>query len=364
MPFVPIDFPREVLELPSSGARGWRRLVKDSSELERYWKGKNGSGNVYFTAYGYNETKAPKHHRVDYNTPNIHHFVMDFDCKDFKNGGEDVEFEKPHAEVKRLHKMLIKDNTLHFVWFSGGGFHVWIPLSETLSPKSGNELSRIKHSGRVLINSWEKRIGSLRCNDPTVAFDTSGMIRIPNSYNARRECWSIPLTSEDILSGDFDYYMDKAQESQSGYIPLGENKLTFKVIKSKIMNMSDIKPIEIPTVFLDDIIILPCLSQAALGGGNPTHRARFHLASYLADRFRMFFPAWKISKEDKEKHVKIISKFCGGQNWVDYNKDITEQQVASIVMAGYPHATCTTLYDEGFCIGKCQFYDGSGDWSE
>ena len=85
MGFIPIDFPREVLELPSSGERGWRRLVKNDSELERYWSGKNGSGNVYFTAYGYNETQAPKHHRVDYNTPKIHHFVLDFDCKDFKD---------------------------------------------------------------------------------------------------------------------------------------------------------------------------------------------------------------------------------------------------------------------------------------
>ena len=225
---MPIDFPREVLELPSNGARGWRRIVHDANELERYWRGKNGSGNVYFTAYGYTKTKAPKHHRVDYNTPLIHHFVMDFDCKDFKSGGEDVEFEKPHEEVKRLHKMLLEDNILHYVWFSGGGFHVWIPIDETLNPKNGNELSRIKHSGRVLVNSWEKKIGTLRCNDPTVAFDTSGMIRIPNSYNARRECWSIPLDSNDILSGDFDYYMDMAQESQSGYKPLGENKLQFK----------------------------------------------------------------------------------------------------------------------------------------
>ena len=37
MGFVPIDFPREVLELPSSGERGWRRLVKNNEELENYW---------------------------------------------------------------------------------------------------------------------------------------------------------------------------------------------------------------------------------------------------------------------------------------------------------------------------------------
>ena len=43
MAFIPIDFPREVLELASSGQRGWRRLVKNNQELEKYWSGKNGA---------------------------------------------------------------------------------------------------------------------------------------------------------------------------------------------------------------------------------------------------------------------------------------------------------------------------------
>jgi hypothetical protein len=359
MPFVPIDFPREVLEITSNGDRGWRRLVKSSDDLERYWKGKNGSGNVYFTAYGFSHTEAPKHHRVDYNTPKIHHFVMDFDCKDFKNNGTNVPFEVPHKEVTKLHRMLMKDNILHFVWFSGGGFHVWVPLAKSLHPRNGNELSRIKYSGRILLNEWDRRLGGLRCNDPTVAFDTSGMIRIPNSYNAKRECWSIPLTSEDIINGDFDYFMDKAQESGSGYIALGEEPLEFEVVKNKFMDVSNIKPVYVPPVSFDNIHILPCLAQAALGEGNPIHRARYHLASYLADRLRMFFPAWRITDEEKKKHVKQISAFCASQGWVDYKKEKTIEQVQSIVMKGYPHATCATLYEEGFCVGKCQYYDGS-----
>jgi hypothetical protein len=65
VPFVPIDYPREVLELSSNGSKGWRRMVKNADELESYWRGKSGSGNVYFTAYGYTATQAPKHHRVD-----------------------------------------------------------------------------------------------------------------------------------------------------------------------------------------------------------------------------------------------------------------------------------------------------------
>ena len=48
MSFIELDFPREVLEISSGGKHGGRYLVKNWGELERYWKGKNGSGNAYF----------------------------------------------------------------------------------------------------------------------------------------------------------------------------------------------------------------------------------------------------------------------------------------------------------------------------
>jgi len=360
MAFVPLDYPREVLELSSNGDKGWRRIVKNADELESYWRGKNGSGNVYFTAYGYTETQAPKHHRVDYNTPLIHHFVMDFDCKDFNNRGTEVSFDVPHNEVKRLHQFLMSENILHYVWFSGGGFHVWIPLSESLTPKSGSEVSRIKSSGRELIKQWQNKIGVLNCNDPTVMFDTSGMIRIPNSYNAKRGVWSFPLTSEEIMNFTFDDFMTKGMESHTGYIQHGEIKLTMKIIENKFSQNFNLKSVELPTVSLNDIHILPCLSQAAMGGGNPTHRARYHFASYLADRFRMFFPAWRVPNEEKEKHILSIVSICEQQEWVDYSYAKTEEQVRSIVMTGYSHATCATLYNEGFCMGKCKYYDKTG----
>lgn len=126
--FIELDFPREVLEIGSNGQKGGRYCVRDWAELERYWKGKNGSGNVYFTAYGYRATQQPRNKRVDYNTPIIRHFVMDFDYKDFKQRGADVEFSYMHEQVKRLHRYLLSEDITHFVWFSGGGFHIWVPL--------------------------------------------------------------------------------------------------------------------------------------------------------------------------------------------------------------------------------------------
>ena len=113
MPFIKFDFPREVLEVSEGGKHGGRYIVRDYDELERYWKGKNGGSNAYFTAYGYRRTQPPKHHRVEYNTAIVRHFVMDFDCKDFRHGGDGVEFEFMQKQVIRLHEHLMLNDYHH-----------------------------------------------------------------------------------------------------------------------------------------------------------------------------------------------------------------------------------------------------------
>jgi len=105
--------------------------------------------------------------------------------------------------------------------------------------------------------------------------------------------------------------------------------------------------------------VLPCIAQSALGEGNPTHRARYHLASYLADRLRWFFPIDSVPKEELGKHVEQIIQICSEQGWVDWDKDVTRTQVESIVYKGYAHARCETLMEEGLCAGVCRFYDGT-----
>ena len=141
---------------------------------------------------------------------------------------------------------------------------------------------------------------------------------------------------------------------------IGEEKVTMKIVDHKFAQDFDLKPVDLQTVSLNDLHILPCLSQAAMGGGKPPHRARYHFVSYLADRFRMCFPAWRVGDKEKEEHIRSIVSICQSQEWVDYRYEKTEEQVRSIVMTGYSHATCSTLYMEGFCMGKCKYYDGTG----
>ena len=184
-------------------------------------------------------------------------------------------------------------------------------------------MARIKEGGRKYISKLHKKL-NLSCNDPTVAFDTAGMIRIPNSYNVK--------------------------------IELPNRKSPFK---KEVRIVQDL-----PDAVLNDIIVLPCLAQGALGEGNPTHKARFHLTSYLAARLRWFYPPESVEDNIKSEHVEKIVNIISEQKWVDYNSHITKQQVENIVFGGdsntgYCAATCATLEYDGLCVGRCRYYDGS-----
>jgi hypothetical protein len=255
----------------------------------------------------------------------------------------------------------MNNDFLHYIYFTGGGYHIWVALAETFLPTDGLEVTRIKSAGRDLMANWHKEL-DLPSNDPTVAFDLAGMIRIPNSYNSKRGCWVTPLTSEEVLTLSYDDVLELAQDTRGGYIELGDKPLTLKLPKKRNpFKMQKKKVGDLPTIVLNDMKILPCLAQAALGEGNPIHRARYHLASYLADRLRWFFPADGIPNNEKKEHVKQIVQICSEQGWADWNEGITTTQVESIVYKGYSHATCKTLMQEGLCTGKCRFYDGTGD---
>ena len=134
------------------------------------------------------------------------------------------DFSFMQEQVRRLHNHFLDNDFRHFVWFSGGGYHIYVPISETLTPTDGLEVTRIKQGGRNLLRKWDKKL-DLSCNDPTVAFDLAGMIRLPNSYNMRRGCWTIPLSSHEVLNLSHEELIELAQEPREGYIEIGRKDM-------------------------------------------------------------------------------------------------------------------------------------------
>jgi hypothetical protein len=359
---ITFDFPREVLELSTEKGRGFRRLVNNEQEFEKYWLGKNGVSNAYMTVYGYRATEAPNHRRVNLQTPIIRHFVLDFDPKNFRDRSRpDVTIDVPLEQTLRLHHYLLKEDIEHGIWYSGGGFHIWVALSETYSPGDGGHLSAIKEAGMQLVNDWIKEF-NLYCSDPAVPFDTSGLIRIPNSYNAKRGYWSVPLTTDDLEQG-VDHVMEKALDPCSGTITYGTKGVVLQVRKPEerlqIFNPNS-TPIDLPIVQIDGLIVLPCLNTAACQlGGNPSHDARVQLVKYLAKRLRNFMPLYRFSPKDLLQHTETIVDFIKGLQWADFDEGITRYQVGTVVGKDYPQ-TCKMLWQKGHCLGKCRYWDKTG----
>ena len=359
---IVFDFPREVMELSTEKGKGFRKLVRSNQDLEKYWAGKNGVSNAFMTVYGYRGLQQPYNKRVDLMTPIVRHFVMDFDPKNFRQRDRpDVETEVALKQTLKLHYFLIKKEVSHAVWYSGGGFHVWVMLDKEYMPSGPNKLSAIKEAGMQTVNDWIVEL-DLFCSDPAVPFDTSGMIRIPNSYNAKRGFWSVPLTSTDLERG-MEHIMDKASESKQGMVSYGSKGVTLNVKKpserSQIFN-AKAAPVDLPTVNMDGIIILPCLNAAACQmGSNPSHDARVQLVKYLSKRLRNFIDVERIPKETTDKHTETIVDYIRSLQWADFDEGVTRYQVGTIVRTEYPQ-TCSMLWKKGMCLGKCRYWDKTG----
>ena len=357
------DFPREVLELSTEKGKGFRKLVSNIEDFERYWQGKNGVSNAYTTVYGYRATEAPKHRRVDLRTPVIRHFVLDLDPKNFKSRDRhNVPLSDALEQTLRLHEYLLSENTTHAVWFSGGGFHVWVALDDMYVPSNAPHLSSIREAGMKVINEWVRDL-ELYCSDPAVPFDTSGLIRIPNSYNAKRGYWSIPLTTEELRGSDIDHILAMASVPRSGFIAYGEKGVCLDVKKPEEREgifKKNAPAIDLPTIQMDGVIILPCLNQAACQqGGNPSHDARVQLVKYLAMRLRNFFPWEQVKESDRDEHAEQIVQFIKSLEWADFDEGVTRYQVSTILKRDYPQ-TCAMLFNKGHCLGKCRYWDGTG----
>jgi len=349
------DFPKEV------GL--FRKIIHDNAEFERYWSSLQNSQCAYMSVYGFRAVK-PNGRRAEYNTAIVKHFVLDFDKK-YRKGSDMVEVEGDEVveQVRRLQRYLLDENINHGVWFSGNGFHIWISLDKTHLPSSGTQVSHIKAAGKKVINQWKKDM-ELYCMDPTVPFDTARMIRVPNSYNAKQHVlrWSIPLTSEELLTLSWEDICVLAQEPRNTAYFYGEKgvHLPVKQVRESQFKVSG-EPVNFETVKMGSIKILPCLMEAACQvGSNPPHISRASLAIYLASRLRNFLPVQRTTVQMREAHILTLHDFIKTLQWADYDPSTTEYQLRSIVDGGYMER-CESLIGKGLCIGRCQLWDGTGE---
>ena len=154
--------------------------------------------------------------------------------------------------------------------------------------------------------------------------------------------------------------MELALKPRSGRYTYGKNGVVLDVKKPSereaIFKHSS-PVVDIPTMSMDGVKILPCLSASACQvGSNPSHDARVQLVKYLAKRLRNFFPLDKIEPSLIEKHTEQIVAFIKTLDWADFDEGVTRYQVSTIMTKDYPQ-TCSMLFKKGHCLGKCRYWD-------
>ncbi len=344
-----------------------RKVVKSMNELQRYVSATNGKDNITTTVYGFRELK-PKGNRGEYNTAIVPHFVIDMD-KDrlVQKGWSDEEAgERCAQEAWRLSSYLLKNDWRHGVWFTGGGFHVWVVLDQEYALPPA-ELNHLLVSGRHLINKWVKEF-DLQTLDPVVSFRPDRHIRIPNSYNFKRDLWSIPVYLGCLSEGWKVISRMALKPCSQKMLLMGDKGMPIEIIErdpenpySYATQEFDGNEIEVEMGRLQNIPVLPCLAQAACEtGGNPSHLPRVYLMMYLLDYFGKFARPPSSSVVPFNEKIALAHKFIQGLQWSDYKPEVTLKYLTHGARSQYQTPTCPTIYREGLCIGKCPFYDDKG----
>tara|TARA_R100000329_G_scaffold109690_3_gene90136 strand:- start:1493 stop:2557 length:1065 start_codon:yes stop_codon:yes gene_type:complete len=336
-----------------------RKVVHSMDELQRYVKATNGADNLTTTVYGFRELKGTGK-RGEYTTAIVPHFVMDFDYERAKinNVSDEEAGNQCLREVSMVHHHLLSNEIKHAMWFTGGGIHIWVNLDKTYYP-DGRGMSDLMTAGRRIVEGWVKE-WSLRTLDPVVSFRPDRHIRIPNTYNFKRGLWGFPITTEDFDLKWTDI-IKRAMNPSGGMVCYGTNGMALHIEERDPDKPFEAQEVEVDMKKVGNINVLPCLAASSCKvGDNPPHEARVMLMLFLQDRFRSFARPPESSNVSNDSIIESVCSFIEDLKWSDYNEETTHKYVSIGVSRYYKTPSCRTLYDKGYCIGRCPFYDKSG----
>jgi hypothetical protein len=111
----------------------------------------------------------------------------------------DLDSSQCWEDAKRLHNWLVENqnNVFHYINFSGGGVHVYIPIA----PLTGNKKEKLRWVQENIIKTTKIKV------DLHVIGDIARISRIPNTWNPKRQRYCIPL-----MEPDFDLSYDNLRK--------------------------------------------------------------------------------------------------------------------------------------------------------
>ena len=312
-------------------------------------KSHNNRTNVYTTVYDFEhftETMPVEDSVI------IDRIFLDFDA-------HEDNLDMAWRDVKVVMEMVIENDYLHTLFFSGRGFHLF------LFGKTTKNMRNVQTFFREVKQLLDLKVGKKNSLDERVGQKTR-LRRVPNTVNMSssdgkgnaRYC--IPLTIDDLRL-DIEEILTMA---------LKPRLLPFKKSGKNEVVFPEAPPIEtmkgsvsVPST-VGSLPMLPCLYNAVMVE-NPTHLARAYLVSWYRDLLSGYTDL--VNQEDKAQVHKLVVEelervFADSDSvWLDWDKSETIKHSKFTVYNNYNTPHCDKLISDGFCVGKCWRYSSANN---
>jgi len=326
-----------------------RKKMITKNDYFEFVKSHNNRTNVYTTVYDFEhftETMPVEDSVI------IDRIFLDFDA-------HEDNLDMAWRDVKVVMEMVIENNYLHTLFFSGRGFHLF------LFGKTTKNMRNVQTFFREIKQLLDLKVGKKNSLDERVGQKTR-LRRVPNTVNMSssdgkgnaRYC--IPLMIDDLRL-DIEEILTMA---------LKPRLLPFKKSGKKEVIFPEAPPIEamkgsvsVPST-VGNLPMLPCLYNAVMVE-NPTHLARAYLVSWYRDLLSGYTDL--VNQTDKAQVHKLVVEelervFAESDSvWLDWDKSETIKHSKFTVYNNYNTPHCDKLISDGFCVGKCWRYSSANN---
>jgi hypothetical protein len=292
-----LNFPRDVAD-PK------RQTVTNVNDFKSWLKRRNGVTDCFISVYGDRQKIIDK-------------IFIDIDA--------------PYDEMMKLHRWLEARNYKHTIFFSGGGYHIYVftERANLSFPKNALRTAQIYLTDESGVNA-----------DRQVFGDVKRVARIPNTFNPKRGLYCIPLGREDIEKGENYIKKIAHQQHRVKDVWFGEKLFSLEPFDQEPMiNKLDWEiDDDVETMTITNEMIKsfsPCI-LAMLKKENTGHRDRFIIIAYMKERGFLI-----------EEVIDVLKRFLSPK--VFHHSVFVERQVHNIFEKDLMVPTCDNLKKEGRC---------------
>jgi hypothetical protein len=308
------------------------RKTVDEDDFFRTINRLNGKVRVFSSVYNF--TANPAFDKINLDLDKV---FFDFDGDDALENAKFLAFH--------LQKMDLK----HLIFFSGGGFHIYLFTTG---------YDRLKNKKACLTNVHKYFIAEYNIDvDKAVVGDIARVATIPNTWNTKRQRYCIPITMNDLFKG-YEHISEMAKQQRFDFEPCGSKLFDVSTFDgtedygyAEVTVSEEIKE----QIDADEILskLPPCLATMlanASSGSRVGWRGRFLILVYLRDRGTLYGNACDLITQYL-KHSK--------SGVAESHHCIREEQQARRIYerdeSMFP--SCEQLKREGVCAasGFCSF---------